>query len=76
MTPRAAYLTKNRDFSNKLLRLIIEARQDGLTDDTITAALALGADSDQQLAEHVIMLGDLLEGELAKLKTIKPEGSA
>lgn len=69
MSRRADYLRLNRTFSSELLQLVIRGTRAGLSRETIEAALAHAAAGDQELAEHVIVLDDLLAGELEKTST-------
>ncbi len=74
-TRRGTYLKANRDFSEALLKLVMDAARAGLSRETIAGALNRAAIGDQELAEHVILLGDLLEGELAKPASTEEPGA-
>lgn len=75
-TKRAKYLRANLAFNEQLLRLILDAEQSGLTKATIENGLDRAFEGPQALAEHVVLLADLLEGELDKLRTTPPKGTA
>lgn len=75
-TKRAKYLGTNLAFNKLLLQLILDAEQSGLMKTTIDHGLEQALEGPQALAEHVVLLADLLEGELDKLRTTPPKGRA
>jgi hypothetical protein len=68
VTRRSDYLLAHTEFASRLLKIVIMAEREGITKDTMAACFQRAIEGQQQLAEHCIVLNDLLLEEQEKTK--------